>query len=342
MASLLDLPSELLISIGAFLGHPPDILRFTRVNRRLHQLSNLLLYKMIALNSSTYRPSLQGARERGQASPFHGIRYLSLTLAARPDLGPLVRCLNLRLPCNIMVDGFGLADLLPYMPCLAELYVAIDEWKGRWLLPPTYNISPRISATTLKHVDSSLRRCSLFSQGELYTFGSLDSFSALAFLDIQYTFFLRCFFGTGHESMVLCLPKNLQELKVRCYPDYSLGHLLRGLLFKQRGIPNRQITALLLDLLEQGPPSLHKLSKLCFCFDKTWEDFPNKDPMQLYARFKSVLPKIAEDARSHGTDLTFELVRGSTLRTPQGSMLQEHRGIPISWDAQDETLEDDF
>ena len=337
MASFSDLPNELLLAIGAFLGYPPDILRLTRVNRRLHDLSKTMLYTSISLDSSNYRPSPRSLQQLGQAYPFWGIKYLSLTLAAKPELGLLVRSLNLRLPSNTRVDGFGLKNLLRYMPHLLELHVIVDTYvAGRHVFPTvsmSHSTTPPIPRLSLKYVLPSLKLFSFFSNIEgLLIEESLGYFSALEYLDIQFTYFQPFFDQQNPESICYALPTNLKELKVRCYPGYSLGDFLSEVSLDKLKKSYLRTTIMLLELLTHAPLYMHELRKLCFCFDKLWEDFPDSDPKHMYALLRSEMPRIAKITRLHGTELRLEVVRDATLRTPSGSMLQQHRGMVIDWD----------
>ena len=347
MATLLDLPNELLLRIGDWLGHPPHILQYSRVNQRLHKLSKTLLYIRVSLDYTKYtnpyedffkngqhirhhdqppytthirRSSPQVIHQNGQRCPYHGILGLSATLAANADLRPLVRYLNLRILSSASVTDLGLTNLVPHMPCLTELHLMVDGYPGGFhmMLPSTRSAGWSIScvlAAVLSCVSPTLKRFSFFSNDELrVSIGNWANYSALEFLDIQYQLLYGNFERENNQPLKPLFPTKLKELKIRCRPGHSLRDLLRDRSYTEVEAQKsfRAYDSALLQLLDDESPSLDVLRKICICFEDVGNYLRSMSLEEQKALLESYFEESYAAALRHGTDLSFEIVRPIT------------------------------
>ena len=140
----MDLPDELILAVGTFILHPPDILNFTRTCRRLYGLTNPLLYENITLDYEYYSTSLHytfSKRQLGRAQPYLAIKSLGALLSQEkkektPRLRSAIRSLKLRVPSNLELACLGLWDLLVNLTSLTELrFESLERDDSIFILP---------------------------------------------------------------------------------------------------------------------------------------------------------------------------------------------------------------
>ena len=134
MAVFEDIPNETILAIRSFIPHPPDILQFTRVCKRMYSLTVPLLYENITLDDAIYHSSpYRTFRKRwlGEAQPYLAIEKLTNILeddhkSGRLQLSPNVRTLVLRLPLNIDHTCDVLWPLTKRLTALVDLRVTFE------------------------------------------------------------------------------------------------------------------------------------------------------------------------------------------------------------------------
>ena len=251
-----DLPDEIILAIGTFIPHPPDVLNFTRACQRLHRLTIPLLYENITLDYELYSTSSHNTvdkRRIGIGQPQPAIRTLVARLeedarSDTPRLCPAIRSLKLRVPTNIAHLCLGLWCLLENMTSLEELrFESLERDYAIVDLPPCTCVDPNgIKCADMPHVRSgialapdevnvvlrptrtSLKILTMFADKNGWqprsgmSMGDFSHMQTLEFLDIQGKVFLgndelRDKRGEFVTELNQRLPPKLKVLQLRCY-----------------------------------------------------------------------------------------------------------------------------
>ena len=119
MVVLTDLSDELILAIANAVIHPPDVLSFTCICRRLNKLSSSLLYEQLTLDYKLYQTSPQftvQTRQLGVAQPYTAVTKLQEQFDnedkdGKPQISSAVRSLFLRVPLSSALIHHGLGIL---------------------------------------------------------------------------------------------------------------------------------------------------------------------------------------------------------------------------------------
>lgn len=217
MASLLELPNEILIAIGSHLRKPSDVLQFILVNRRAHRELTHLLYKTINLDYRDANSPLSTCHSDSSPRcgyPFRPINLLDTLLRIRPQLGSNTRTLDIVLVDYTSCQQYGLI-LLPYMPRLQHLSLSIRKVDDLFMTP---TLSPSTLADSLNFVSGTLKTLRLHAdhnpaECDGSRIGSLRHYTLLESLTIQSHILLgEDMNSLSHLNAVL--PPALQGLRV--------------------------------------------------------------------------------------------------------------------------------
>lgn len=217
MASLLELPNEILIAIGSHLRKPSDVLQFILVNQRAHRELRHLLYQKINLDYRDANPPLSTCHSDSSPRcgyPFRSINLLSTLLKMRPQLGSNTRTLDIVLVDYTSCHQYGLV-LLPYLPRLQHLSLSIRKVHSLFMTP---TLSPSTLADSLNFVSGTLKTLRLYAdhnpaECDGSRIGSLRHYTLLESLTIQSHILLgEDMNSLSHLNAVL--PPALQGLRV--------------------------------------------------------------------------------------------------------------------------------
>lgn len=214
MASLLELPNELLIAIGSHLRKPSDILHFILVNQRAHRELTHLLYHNINLDYRDTDALLSTCRGDSFRYPYIPINLLNILLKIKPQLGSNTRALDIVLVDYTSCQQYGLI-LLPHLPRLQHLSLSIRKVDGRFMTP---TLSPSTLADSLNSVSGTLKTLRLHAdhnpaECDGSRIGSLRHYDHLESLTIQNHILLgEDMNSLSHLNAIL--PPALQGLRV--------------------------------------------------------------------------------------------------------------------------------
>lgn len=217
MASLLELPNELLIAIGSHLRKPSDLLQFILVNQRAHRELTPLLYQNIDLDYRDANAPLSTCHSDNSPRcgyPFMPVNLLNTLLKIRPQLGSNTLTLEIVIVDYTLCQKYGLV-LLPYLPRLQHLSLSIRKVGD---LFPTPTLSPTTLADSLNYVSGTLKSLRLHAdhspaECDGSRIGSLRHYTLLESLTIQSHILLgEDMNSLSHLNAVL--PPALQGLRV--------------------------------------------------------------------------------------------------------------------------------
>lgn len=214
MASLRELPNELLVAIGSHLRKPFDLLQFILVNQRSHRELTHLLYQDINLDYRDTDALSSTCHGDGFRYPFIPINLLNGRLRMNPQLGSHTRTLDIVLVDYTSCQQYGLI-LLPYLPRLQHLSLSIRKVDELFM---TRTLSPSTLADSLNSVSGTLKTLRLHAdhnpaECDGSRIGSLRHYTFLESLTIQNHILLgEDMNSLSHLNAIL--PPALQGLRV--------------------------------------------------------------------------------------------------------------------------------
>lgn len=232
MASLIDLPNELIVAIASLLQKPYEILQLILVNGHLYQTCLYLLYRHIILNwRAAYRSSPKSvltnyqSRQVGQGYPHRAITRLS-SLLSKPGVyhGSGVHVLDLRLELNTQCPDFGLRALLPHLHNLRHFRLSIEKALNLDGESQITKLSARSLGSALDPVRKTLKSLCIYTEHDRAhrdgsNIGDLRHYTSLESLSIQ----CHILFGQKSKSspraLQQILPLSIQQLFFDCRAD---------------------------------------------------------------------------------------------------------------------------
>ena len=263
------LANEILLNIGTFLHHPPDILHFAQTCRQFHNLIIPLLYKNIKLDTSVYLDRSERGYHRQEDNPLAAaMNLLGCKLIKTPELRPAIHSLDTGMDVNFLESSSAFPALLACLPALVKLEVNVSAASS--FHPKTVkacphpmiknsvavacycresngHFAPYRLGQALMSIQSNLKSLTICTDLEMAYcsrgvycsrrgIGNLQHLAVLEYLDIQGSIFLGQMLPTtiSDRDLTKRLPPSLRELHVRNYWKDEADHWLRHRLLKDR------------------------------------------------------------------------------------------------------------